>query len=183
MVPEQFGKPVCSTQCIYCPLFFVLFTSCWGKELHQTPDLLQVVGNQSEPTGFVPGFAPILGQVKKPGKSLSVVENGGCALAAGGLAALIGNPADLALIRMQACSLPPWVSTLSFCCAQFGPVWNFYEFWGNRCLVFPITIYWWKFPRWMRKSRESTNTCIWMGKCIYIYIYIIYIFLKAPSIL
>ena len=39
--------------------------------------------------------------MKTPGKQLSVVENGGCALAAGGLAALIGNPADLALIRMQ----------------------------------------------------------------------------------
>ncbi|CAK9010485.1 unnamed protein product [Durusdinium trenchii] len=52
-------------------------------------------------------FDQFTGMVKKPGKSLSVVENGGCALAAGGLAALIGNPADLALIRMQADSMKP----------------------------------------------------------------------------
>ncbi len=32
---------------------------------------------------------------------MSFLENAGCALSAGGLAALIGNPADLALIRMQ----------------------------------------------------------------------------------
>merc|ERR1712073_215587 len=34
-------------------------------------------------------------------------ENAGCALSAGGLAALAGNPADLALIRMQADSMKP----------------------------------------------------------------------------
>merc|ERR1712190_482015 len=45
--------------------------------------------------------------VKTPGKSLSFLENAGCALSAGGLAALIGNPADLALIRMQADSMLP----------------------------------------------------------------------------
>ena len=38
---------------------------------------------------------------------MSFVENAGCALSAGGLAALIGNPADLALIRMQADSMKP----------------------------------------------------------------------------
>merc|ERR1711972_233833 len=47
------------------------------------------------------------GMVKKPGKPLSFVENAGCALSAGGLAALLGNPADLALIRMQADSMKP----------------------------------------------------------------------------
>merc|ERR1712129_549477 len=47
------------------------------------------------------------GMVKQPGKSMSFVENAGCALSAGGLAALIGNPADLALIRMQADSMKP----------------------------------------------------------------------------
>merc|ERR1712024_322126 len=45
--------------------------------------------------------------VKKPGQKLSFVENAGCALGAGGIAALIGNPADLALIRMQADSMKP----------------------------------------------------------------------------
>merc|ERR1711997_274724 len=45
--------------------------------------------------------------VKKPGQKLSFVENAGCALTAGGLAALAGNPADLALIRMQADSMKP----------------------------------------------------------------------------
>merc|ERR1712190_564061 len=45
--------------------------------------------------------------VKTPGKPLSFVENAGCALSAGGLAALVGNPADLALIRMQADSMKP----------------------------------------------------------------------------
>merc|ERR1719223_1845728 len=45
--------------------------------------------------------------VKKPGQSLSFAENAGCALGAGGIAAVIGNPADLALIRMQADSMKP----------------------------------------------------------------------------
>merc|ERR1719473_2607625 len=41
------------------------------------------------------------------GEKLSMIQTSGCALGAGGLAALIGNPADLALIRMQADSLLP----------------------------------------------------------------------------
>merc|ERR1712190_372069 len=45
--------------------------------------------------------------VQKPGQKLSFVENAGCALGADGLAALAGNPADLALIRMQADSMKP----------------------------------------------------------------------------
>jgi len=52
-------------------------------------------------------FDKFCATVKTPGKPLSFVENSGCALAAGGLAALIGNPADLALIRMQADSMKP----------------------------------------------------------------------------
>jgi len=52
-------------------------------------------------------FDKFTGAVKTPGKSLSFVENAGCALSAGGLAALAGNPADLALIRMQADSMKP----------------------------------------------------------------------------
>merc|ERR1712079_982087 len=52
-------------------------------------------------------FDKFTDMVKKPGQKLSFVENAGCALSAGGLAALIGNPADLALIRMQADSMKP----------------------------------------------------------------------------
>jgi len=40
-------------------------------------------------------------------KKMPVVKTAGCALAAGGLAALVGNPADLALIRMQTDSMLP----------------------------------------------------------------------------
>mmetsp|Transcript_2088 Transcript_2088/g.4753 ORF Transcript_2088/g.4753 Transcript_2088/m.4753 type:complete len:297 (+) Transcript_2088:51-941(+) len=52
-------------------------------------------------------FDKFTGMVKQPGKQLSFAENAGCALSAGGLAALVGNPADLALIRMQADSMKP----------------------------------------------------------------------------
>jgi len=52
-------------------------------------------------------FDKFTAMVKTPGKSLSFAENAGCALSAGGLAALLGNPADLALIRMQADSMKP----------------------------------------------------------------------------
>merc|ERR1712039_1158625 len=52
-------------------------------------------------------FDKFTGMVKQPGKSLSFLENAGCALSAGGLSALIGNPAGLALIRMQADSMKP----------------------------------------------------------------------------
>lgn len=45
--------------------------------------------------------------LKTPGKPLSFAENSVAALSAGGLAALAGNPADLALIRMQADSMLP----------------------------------------------------------------------------
>jgi len=45
--------------------------------------------------------------MSQPGKKLSFGENALCALSAGGLAALAGNPADLALIRMQADSMKP----------------------------------------------------------------------------
>lgn len=40
-------------------------------------------------------------------KSLGVMKTAGCALAAGGLAAIVGNPADLSLIRMQTDSMLP----------------------------------------------------------------------------
>ena len=39
---------------------------------------------------------------KAPGeKSIGLAKTAGCAIAAGGLAAIVGNPADLSLIRMQ----------------------------------------------------------------------------------
>lgn len=44
---------------------------------------------------------------KKPGEPLSFATNSMCALSAGGIAAVVGNPADLALIRMQADSMLP----------------------------------------------------------------------------
>jgi len=52
-------------------------------------------------------FDKFTSTVKTPGKSLSFAENAGCALSAGGIAAVVGNPADLALIRMQADSMKP----------------------------------------------------------------------------
>jgi solute carrier family 25 oxoglutarate transporter 11 len=52
-------------------------------------------------------FDSFTASVKKPGKPLSFAENSACALSAGGLAAIVGNPADLALIRMQADSMKP----------------------------------------------------------------------------
>eukprot|EP00930_Biecheleria_cincta_P047387 TRINITY_DN3283_c0_g1_i1.p1 TRINITY_DN3283_c0_g1~~TRINITY_DN3283_c0_g1_i1.p1 ORF type:complete len:298 (+),score=64.47 TRINITY_DN3283_c0_g1_i1:56-949(+) len=52
-------------------------------------------------------FDKFTAMVKTPGKSMTFLENAGCALSAGGLAALVGNPADLALIRMQADSMKP----------------------------------------------------------------------------
>jgi solute carrier family 25 oxoglutarate transporter 11 len=44
---------------------------------------------------------------KVPGEKMPVWKNSVCALAAGGIAAVIGNPADLALIRMQADAMLP----------------------------------------------------------------------------
>merc|ERR1719460_3300701 len=52
-------------------------------------------------------FDTFTGMVRTPGKPLSFAENSLCALSAGGIAALAGNPADLALIRMQADSMLP----------------------------------------------------------------------------
>jgi solute carrier family 25 oxoglutarate transporter 11 len=47
-------------------------------------------------------------KVKSPDeKTLPLYKTAGCALAAGGLGATIGNPADLALIRMQTDSMLP----------------------------------------------------------------------------
>jgi len=46
-------------------------------------------------------------KMKKPGEKMKFWQNAVCALGAGGTAAIIGNPADLALIRMQADSMLP----------------------------------------------------------------------------
>eukprot|EP00929_Paragymnodinium_shiwhaense_P062475 TRINITY_DN3118_c0_g1_i3.p2 TRINITY_DN3118_c0_g1~~TRINITY_DN3118_c0_g1_i3.p2 ORF type:complete len:300 (-),score=84.16 TRINITY_DN3118_c0_g1_i3:272-1171(-) len=46
-------------------------------------------------------------KLKTPGQPLGFAKNAVAALGAGGLAALAGNPADLALIRMQADSMKP----------------------------------------------------------------------------
>jgi len=52
-------------------------------------------------------FDKFTAAAKKPGEKMTFAMNSVCALSAGGLAALIGNPADLALIRMQADSMLP----------------------------------------------------------------------------
>merc|ERR1712232_741950 len=52
-------------------------------------------------------FDKFTAAAKTPGQPLSFAMNSVCALSAGGLAALVGNPADLALIRMQADSMLP----------------------------------------------------------------------------
>jgi solute carrier family 25 oxoglutarate transporter 11 len=44
---------------------------------------------------------------KESNKQVTIVERGAAGLAAGGLAAVIGNPADLALIRMQSDKMLP----------------------------------------------------------------------------
>lgn len=45
--------------------------------------------------------------VKEPGKPTGFLKTTACALSAGGIAAVIGNPADLSLIRMQADTMLP----------------------------------------------------------------------------
>jgi len=52
-------------------------------------------------------FDKFTAAVKTPGEKMTFGKNAICALGAGGLAALLGNPADLALIRMQADSMLP----------------------------------------------------------------------------
>ena len=45
---------------------------------------------------------------KAPGeKSIGLAKTAGCAITAGGLAAIVGNPADLSLIRMQTNAMQP----------------------------------------------------------------------------
>lgn len=46
-------------------------------------------------------------KMKTPGEKMSFATTTACALSAGGLAAIVGNPADLSLIRMQADTMLP----------------------------------------------------------------------------
>ncbi|KAF4834827.1 putative mitochondrial 2-oxoglutarate/malate carrier protein [Colletotrichum siamense] len=58
--------------------------------------------------GFFDTFMGKLGtRAKEQGKSIGFKERATAGLAAGGLAAMLGNPADLALIRMQSDGLKP----------------------------------------------------------------------------
>jgi solute carrier family 25 oxoglutarate transporter 11 len=59
-------------------------------------------------------FDKFTASCKEPGKPLSFAQNSACALSAGGLAALVGNPADLALIRMQADSMLPAAERMGY---------------------------------------------------------------------
>jgi solute carrier family 25 oxoglutarate transporter 11 len=52
-------------------------------------------------------FDKFTAAAKTPGQPMSFATNSLCALSAGGIAAVLGNPADLALIRMQADSMLP----------------------------------------------------------------------------
>ncbi len=58
--------------------------------------------------GFFDTFQNMLtARAEKRGTEISFAERGAAGLTAGGLAAMIGNPADLALIRMQSDGLKP----------------------------------------------------------------------------
>lgn len=58
--------------------------------------------------GFFDTFMGMLkARAQEQGRSIGFAERATCGLTAGGLAAMIGNPADLALIRMQSDGLKP----------------------------------------------------------------------------
>jgi len=57
--------------------------------------------------GLFDKFTDLIKANKEPGEKLNFAENAVCGLSAGGLAAVVGNPADLALIRMQADGMLP----------------------------------------------------------------------------
>jgi solute carrier family 25 oxoglutarate transporter 11 len=58
--------------------------------------------------GFFAKFTNVLTtRAKHKGNKIGFVERAGAGLSAGGLAAMLGNPADLALIRMQSDGLNP----------------------------------------------------------------------------
>ncbi|KIX03694.1 uncharacterized protein Z518_07247 [Rhinocladiella mackenziei CBS 650.93] len=58
--------------------------------------------------GFFDTFQTLMQtRAEKNGTKIGFVERGAAGLAAGGLAAMVGNPADLALIRMQSDGLKP----------------------------------------------------------------------------
>lgn len=58
--------------------------------------------------GFFDTFQNMLAaKAEQKGTSVTFIERGAAGLSAGGLAAMVGNPADLALIRMQSDGLKP----------------------------------------------------------------------------
>ena len=57
--------------------------------------------------GFFDTFQNTLKARKAPGETIGFAERAAAGLTAGGLAAMVGNPADLALIRMQSDGLKP----------------------------------------------------------------------------
>ncbi|KIV83448.1 hypothetical protein, variant [Exophiala sideris] len=58
--------------------------------------------------GFFDTFQNMMqARAEKQGKQIGFLERGAAGLTAGGLAAMVGNPADLALIRMQSDGLKP----------------------------------------------------------------------------
>lgn len=70
--------------------------------------LLRQVTYTTARLGFFDTFMKGLGTAaEKEDRSIRFAERAGAGLAAGGLAATVGNPADLALIRMQSDGLKP----------------------------------------------------------------------------
>lgn len=65
--------------------------------------------------GFFDTFQTLLTKrAEKNGTKIGFAERGAAGLAAGGLAAMIGNPADLALIRMQSDGLKPMANRANY---------------------------------------------------------------------
>ena len=65
--------------------------------------------------GFFDTFmAQLTERAKAKGEGIGFAERAGAGLTAGGLAAMIGNPADLALIRMQSDGLKPLASRSNY---------------------------------------------------------------------
>lgn len=65
--------------------------------------------------GFFDTFMNILKtRAEKKGQSIGFSERAAAGLSAGGLAAMVGNPADLALIRMQSDGLKPLVNRANY---------------------------------------------------------------------
>jgi solute carrier family 25 oxoglutarate transporter 11 len=77
--------------------------------------LLRQVVYTTAPLGFFSKFMNILTtRAKHEGNKIGFVERAGAGLSAGGLAAILGNPADLALIRIQSDGLNPLAERKSY---------------------------------------------------------------------